>query len=111
MPSRIRITQNIPTYNGSSYPNLGVVGINGGFPLAAELSDRKAGVQLVVQPYRLVQDGDNQIYLKHPDISRAITLAGLAIEDFPLDVGILPLAAQLIAANIAEWSTAEVIDG
>jgi hypothetical protein len=108
---RIKITANIPTYDGRDYAYLGVVNIAADFPLSAQLSDRTASLRLAVKPYRIVADGTSEIYLHHPDISRTITIANMAIESLPQGVGILPLAAQLIAANIAEWSTAEVVDG
>jgi hypothetical protein len=101
--SKIQLAENIPTHEGKEYPYLAVVQVVGKFPIATEFSARNASVELVVVPYRVVQDGAEEIRIAHPTIERTLT-----VEQFSPST-LSPLAAALIAANIAEWASAEVI--
>ena len=101
--SKIQLTENIPTHEGKDYPYLAVIQVIGKFPIATEFSARNASVELTIIPYRVVQDGAEEIRIAHPTIERS-----LIIEQFSPST-LSPLAAGLIAANIAEWASAEVI--
>jgi hypothetical protein len=106
--AKIQLTENIPTADDRTFPYLGVVQLVANFPVNPS-TDRIASLKFCVQPYRIVQDGDAEIRVPHPDIEKCVTLPNVTLDMLPAG-SIVEVAKVLIVTNIPEWASAEVVD-
>jgi len=105
---RIRLSENIPTDGARRFPYLRVERIVGQVPANPSLEET-ASLTLWIRPYRLIADGEDQVVVPLVSVCRKIELQNIDLGDMPA-APLTVLAAGMIASNVDEWASAEVVN-